>query len=80
MTIETLTSLFGWMTLINCGLLTIFTIALVSAKDFVSKFHEKLLAVPKSELNRKYFQFLANYKLLITFFNLVPYIALKLVG
>lgn len=80
MTIETLTSVFGWMTIINCGLLTIFTIAMIGCKEFVSNLHEKMLGVPQGDLKKSYFQFLANYKLVITIFNLVPYIALKIVG
>ena len=80
MNIETLTTIFGWMTLINSGLLLFFTIAMVAGKGFAAKTHQKLFEIPTTDLNKVYFRFLANYKLLIAIFNLTPYIALRIVG
>lgn len=76
---ETVTSLLGWSTIINTGLLIFSTIMMVSMRGFIRKVHGKLLRISEGELDSEYFRFLANYKLLIIFFNLVPYIALKLI-
>ena len=78
MNIETLTTIFGWMTVINSGFLLFFTIAMVAGKGFAAKTHQKLFALPTTDLNKAYFNFLANFKLLIVIFNLTPYIALRI--
>jgi hypothetical protein len=75
---ETLTVFFGWCTAINFALLIISTIMLVLMKDFVSGVHSKMFGVDKSELPATYIQYLGYYKIGIIIFNLVPYLALKM--
>ena len=77
---ETLATFFGWMTIINFGLLLFSTIMLVTMKDFPSRLHGKLFKMEPEELKPIYFRFLANYKILIIVFNAVPYIALKIIA
>ena len=78
--LETLTAFFGWMTVINMGLLIFSTIMLMLLKDFVSRIHGRLFKIPPGELNPLYFRFLANFKVLVLIFNLAPYIALKIMS
>ncbi len=79
--IESITAFLGWCTVINCGLLAFSTAMLVtSAGDWAKGIHSKLFGIPKENLNSMYFMFLANYKLAIFVLNLVPYIALKIMG
>lgn len=78
--IETLTIFLGWSTVINICLLGIMTIFLVALRGPISQIHSKLCGLNEEDLARAYFQFLAQYKILVIVFNLVPYIALKMMA
>ena len=79
MNIETLTTLFGWMTVINIFILLFTTLSIIVMRDRIVKIHAQMFGVAESELTLVYFRYLANYKLMILIFNLVPYIALNLI-
>ena len=53
---------------------------LVSMREPIAKLHGRLFDLPPSELSLTYFNFLANYKILIFVFNLMPYLALRIMG
>lgn len=79
--IDTAAEFLGWCTLINYGILTFATLMLVSsAGNWAKGIHLKLFGFTEEQLDEKYFDFLSNYKLAIFVFNLVPYIALKIIG
>ncbi len=80
MTIETLTELFGWITIINMGLLMVTTVMILLMKGVAIKMHSKMFAIEEKDLNRMYFQYLGNFKILVIVFNLTPYIALKIIA
>jgi len=80
MTLESLTEFFGWMTVINIGLITLSAFMLIVMKQPVTKIHAKLTGLDPADLHRAYFQFLAQYKIALWVFNLTPYIALKIMG
>ncbi len=77
---EQLIGFFGWMSVVNIGLLLLISLILVVMKETVSVIHGKMFSVNEGELKIIYFKYLANYKLLIFVFNLVPYIALKILA
>ncbi|MEO0367843.1 MAG: DUF6868 family protein [Pseudomonadota bacterium] len=79
-TIATLTTFLGWCLLINIGLLVFMTLMLIVAKDFAIKQHSAMFKMEREQIENAYFNYLANYKLLVSVFNLVPYLALKLMG
>ena len=70
----------GWCALLNIGLLSLSTVMLIAMRDRIANFHGRLFRLDPSELQQAYFRYLANYKMLTLVFNVVPYIALKLVG
>ena len=72
-----LSEIFGWMSLINIGLLSIASLALVWMKDRISAIHGSLFGVDPAALKVLYINYLAHYKVLIFMFNVVPYIVLK---
>jgi hypothetical protein len=76
--IETLTTFFGWCTVINFGILLFGTLALMLMQDSIMSIHTKLFGFSNEDLSRAYFQYLAQYKIFIIVFNLVPYIALEI--
>ncbi len=80
MTIATLTEILGWCTVINIGLLLYMTVMITVFHGFVKGVHQKLFPLPDANIEAAYFSFLANYKLLVLMFNLVPYCALKIIA
>ncbi|WP_420586192.1 DUF6868 family protein [Ruegeria sp.] len=76
---ETLTSFFGWMAVINIGLLLVSTITIVTLQDWVADFHSRLFRMGKPNLKQAYFRYLAKYKLLTLVFCVVPWLALHLI-
>ena len=78
--IETLTTFLGWSTAINIGALMFASIFLIFMRGTILKIHSKLLGLSEADLSRAYFQYLAQYKIAIIIFNLVPYIALRIMA
>lgn len=68
----------GWCLALNSVFLAFATLMLFVAGGWAKKIHSEFSGVPIDQLDSKYFTFLANYKLVILAFNLVPYIALKI--
>lgn len=77
MNIESLTVFLGWCTLVNFSLLVLATVILVLFKDLAAGIHSKLLGLDRDELQSEYFRYLANYKLMVVVFNLVPWLVLR---
>ena len=80
MDINQVTTFLGWCTLINMAVLVFLATFLFIFKDFVINTHSKLTGVSISALPTLYFSYMANYKLSIFMFNLVPYMALTLMA
>ncbi len=79
-TLENATEFIGWSLVLNSAMLIYSTVMLLSLKGWIVRTHQKLFNIEESELHKIYFYFLAFYKILIIVFNLVPYIALKIMG
>ncbi|MEM9478814.1 MAG: DUF6868 family protein [Verrucomicrobiota bacterium] len=79
MNIETLQSFFGWCTVINAGILIYWTVMLVFARGWIHKFHGKMFQLSDEKLSAIHYTLLGAFKMAIILFNLVPWIALKLV-
>ncbi|WP_019028077.1 DUF6868 family protein [Colwellia piezophila] len=78
MDVNEITTLLGWCTVLNMGVLAVAATFLYLFKGLVIDIHSKLTGVSITELPTLYFSFMANYKLGILLFNFVPYIALKI--
>ena len=79
-TISQLTELLGWASVINIGYLLLATIILIFAGGPVSSIHSKMFNIDEKELSSKYFDFLANYKIVTLVFTVTPYVALKIMS
>ena len=77
MTIETLTELLGWTSVINLAILSLSTLVVIAVRGTIAKIHSKLFGLDVKDLGRAYFQYLAQYKIAIIVLNVAPYIALK---
>jgi hypothetical protein len=76
--IELLTTFLGWCSLINVGVLVLSTIILILKKDAIIAMHARWFAIDRQALPSVYFEYLGHYKIAILVFNLVPYLALKI--
>lgn len=77
LTQEALIQFFGWSSVINITLLVITGLAITLLRKPISKIHTMFSGVDETELYKSYFNYIAFYKILIIVFNIVPYIALK---
>ena len=77
-TVATLTELLGWSSIINICMLIAASLAVMLMRDSMIKLHGKMFGLDTTDLTRAYFQYIAQYKIAILVFNIVPYIALKI--
>lgn len=80
MTIEMMRAVLGWCSVINIGLLMFSSILLIAVRGAASRIHGKMFNLDEKYLSQAYFQYLAQYKIAIIVFNIVPYFALRIVG
>ena len=78
MTLEQLVSFIGWMLLLNILLLTIGFLKITIFKKIVKKILNTLISDQSNKLYLEIPRALVYYKILIIIFNLVPYVALKI--
>ena len=78
MTLETLTTLFGWMTVLNIGMLAITTLFVLAGREKFAAMHANMFGLDTGEVKKAYFAYLSNFKIVVLVFCLAPYIALKL--
>jgi hypothetical protein len=78
--LDSVIGFLGWCSVINLGMLAVSSLAMVLMRGPISAIHGKMFQLSEADLSRAYFQFLAHYKIIIIVFNLVPYIALKIVA
>jgi len=79
-TVEALRAFFGWCSVINVGLLMISGISIVLLRGPVSRIHAKMFKLEEKNLSLVYFKFLAQYKMAILIFNIIPYFALLIMS
>ena len=77
MNVEQLTTALGWMGAINFSLLILSSVMLLLCRAWVLSIHSKMFGLSKAELNKAYFNYLANYKILVLIFFVVPYFVLR---
>lgn len=80
MTMELVRDTLGWCALINIGFLLFWWIMFMLARDFIFRMHSKWFKMSEESFNKIHYVGMAIYKLMIFIFNLVPYLALRIVG
>jgi hypothetical protein len=78
MTQEFLTSVFGWMAVLNIAVLLFTTMMILLLQDWIAVIHGKMFQMERPAVKRAYFRYLANYKILTLIFCITPWLALKL--
>jgi len=74
--IDTIQTFLGWSSVINIGLLMFSALIVTLLRTQISELHATIFNLNKEDVFRTYFQYLAQYKILIIVFNIVPYFAL----
>ncbi len=80
MDIQTLTTFFMWCTIINGALLVLWTTMCMVVPDLVCRAQSKWFPIPRETFDVVIYAFLGLFKILFLVFNLVPYLALLIVG
>jgi len=75
-----LTLWFKWCTILNAGLLILSAMILVFAGGWVYRVHSKWFPMPRETFNVAIYSFIGIFKILFIFFNLVPWMALVILG
>ncbi len=69
-----------WSSIINLGLLLISFLAFTLGRNFIYRVHGKWYDIKKEEFNTIIYSCMMFYKICILFFNVVPYIVLRILG
>ncbi len=77
---QTVTTFFMWCTIINGILLVLWTTMCIVAPDLVCRTQSKWFPIPREVFNVVIYSFLGLFKIVFLVFNVVPYVALLIVG
>ncbi len=80
MDIQTLTRFFMWCTILNGGILLLWSATILLAPDFLYNTHSRWFSISRESFNVVIYSFLALTKIFFVFFSAVPYVALLMVG
>ncbi len=80
MEIQTLTTFFMWCTVMNGALLALWIVMLLFAPDWMYRTQSGWLPISREIFDVAMYCFLGAFKIMFLFFNLVPYLALLIVG
>ncbi|NQV01647.1 MAG: hypothetical protein HQ542_03305 [Bacteroidia bacterium] len=80
MTIDTVRDALLWCFVINMGLLLWWFLFFTLAHDWIYRFHGKWFKLPVEKFDAIHYAGMAFFKICILVFNLVPYIALRIIG
>ena len=80
MSLEILVQLLLWCTVINYGVLLVWFAAFVLAHGWMYGLHSRWFRISVEQFDALHYGGMAIYKVGVLLLNLVPYIALRLVG
>lgn len=80
MDISTLTTFFMWCTIMNGALLVLWTFMLLFAPNLVYRTQHRWFPISRETFDVVIYCFIGAFKIFFLMFNLVPYIALLIVG
>lgn len=80
MNIQTLTDFFMWCTILNGGILTMWTVFCIFTPDLVYRLQNRFFPMPRETFNAIIYSFIGLFKIFFLVFNVTPYIALLIIG
>ncbi len=78
--VQSLTEFFKWCSIINAVLLIFSIIVFIVMPDFVYRIHGHWFPMDRESFNVIIYGSLGFYKILFLVFNLIPYVALRIIG
>ncbi|MEE9351392.1 MAG: hypothetical protein V3U78_03970 [Thiotrichaceae bacterium] len=79
MDIQTLTSFFMWCTIINGGVLVLWSLLFMFAPDFIYRLQNRWFPIPRETFSSIIYALIGLFKIFFYVFNLVPYLALLII-
>ncbi len=79
MTVDIFLGILGWSAVINFGLLMWWFLWILFAHDFVYRMHSRWFKVSVEKFDAIHYAGMAFYKITIIVFNVVPYLALRII-
>ncbi len=80
MNAELLQEVLGWCIVINGGLLLLWALFFLGARDFMYRLHSRWFRLPEERIDAIHYCLIGVYKLMIIVFLVSPYVALRIVG
>lgn len=80
MTLDVFTAMLGWCTAINLGLLLWWFLFAVIAHDWTYRMHTKWFEISPQQFDAIHYAGMGIFKMVVIVFNLVPYLALRIVA
>ncbi len=80
MDIQTLTSFFMWCTVINTGMLLFLALIFMLAPDLAYRLQSRFMPISRETFNLVFYAFIGFFKAIVLVFNVVPWIALLIIG
>ncbi len=80
MTVELIAAMLGWCTLINFGLLIWWFLFATIAHDWTYRLHTKWFKISQERFDAIHYSLMGIFKMGVIVFNLVPYLALRIVA
>jgi len=80
MSIETLRYALLWCAVINYGVMLVWFLFFILARDLIHRLHGQWFRLSREQFDMAHYAGMAIFKLGIILFNLVPYVALRIVG
>ena len=80
MTLEIIQATLGWCSLINTAILFLWFFILTITHDLTYKLHSKIFKISEEKFDSINYAGIAIFKISILMFNIVPYLALRIVG
>jgi hypothetical protein len=78
MSVHLLKAVLLWCLAFNYGLLLLWVVLIVVARDWFYRLNSRLFGVSRQVFDGANYGGIVGFKLLVIFFNLVPYVALAL--
>ena len=78
-TVESLSAFLGWSLVINLAVLILSFLTIRLGPPLLSNLQAKLMGLDVESTRKIYLKVLGTYEILIIFFNLVPYLTLRIV-
>ena len=80
MTLELIRNALGWCAILNSAFLFVWLLMMIFGRSFIYHFHSRIFPMSEERFNAIHYSGMAIYKMFIIGANIVPYLALRIVG